>query len=89
MNKNPQNYTPIPCEMLPTTRNFVCYTIPMRPRIENSKVFPYVAGVAIILFLYFAYHLFMNVDNASSPIGEKINEKKELIDSVGAKPKKP
>ncbi|MFM2381490.1 MAG: hypothetical protein RLZZ76_257 [Candidatus Parcubacteria bacterium] len=54
----------------------------MRKTLEASKVFPYLALFAVVLFCFFAYKLFGAIQNSANPLGDKIDEKVKYIESV-------
>lgn len=54
----------------------------MKHTLEASKLFPYIAIGAILLFVFFAYRLLSGVGETASPLRDKMDVKVEAIKSI-------
>jgi uncharacterized membrane protein YfbV (UPF0208 family) len=54
----------------------------MKHTLEASKLFPYIALFAVLLFVFFAYKLFTGVETAANPLGDKMDAKVDAINSI-------
>ncbi len=54
----------------------------MRRTLEKSKLFPYIAAIAIVLFLIFIYHLGGTLKENVQPLGDKMDAKMDFINSI-------
>lgn len=81
MNKIRRNYTST-ARKIPEHTPVTCYTKAMRKTLEASKVLPYLALFAVVLFCIFAYKLFNTVESRASPLSEKMDAKVDAINSI-------